>query len=223
MENKSKRGRGKIEAVIFDFDGTLADSFHLFIKAVNSIREKEREKPLGKKEIEQLRNMEAREILTQLGLSMWKIPLYAKRARDYMNKNFRGVFPFQGTEIMLKQLKNNNIRLILLTSNKKDSVESFFKKCDWSKFDLLVAGAGPFSKSREVRKIIKKMRLDPKKTILIGDETRDIEGAKKAGICSGAVAWGYNGKEILLKKDPDYMFNDPSEIAQKLINDNEKQ
>jgi phosphoglycolate phosphatase-like HAD superfamily hydrolase len=48
-------------------------------------------------------------------------------------------------------------------------------------------------------------KLDPSKVFYIGDETRDIEAAKKAGIKSIAVTWGYNTKAILDNSNPDFL------------------
>ena len=48
--------------------------------------------------------------------------------------------------------------------------------------------------------------------IYIGDETRDIQAAKKAGIRSAAVTWGYNSRKALEAQSPDYLIHSPQEL-----------
>ena len=44
------------------------------------------------------------------------------------------------------------------------------------------------------------------------DEVRDIEAARKSGIKSIAVTWGYNTKGALIKENPDFLVNSPDEL-----------
>ena len=45
--------------------------------------------------------------------------------------------------------------------------------------------------------------LDSANTYYVGDETRDIEAAKTAGVKSIAVTYGMNTKDVLQKSEPD--------------------
>jgi phosphoglycolate phosphatase len=51
---------------------------------------------------------------------------------------------------------------------------------------------------------------------LIGDEARDIDAARAAGIASGAVAWGYADIESLRSRQPTEVFMTFDEIANRL-------
>lgn len=50
----------------------------------------------------------------------------------------------------------------------------------------------------------------------MGDEIRDIEAAKKAGVGAVAVGWGYNILKILKEQNPDYLVRSPKELAKVL-------
>ena len=52
----------------------------------------------------------------------------------------------------------------------------------------------------------------PAQTIAIGDEVRDIEAARAAGIACAAVAWGYAAPEALAAHAPDMMFREMRDI-----------
>ena len=61
-------------------------------------------------------------------------------------------------------------------------------------------------------KIIEKNKLNYSETYYVGDEVRDIKAAKKAGIYSIGVTWGYNGKTIMDKENPDLVADKPQDI-----------
>ncbi len=52
-------------------------------------------------------------------------------------------------------------------------------------------GASLFGKAAKFRRVLKAAGIAPQDAIAIGDEVRDVEAARDAGIAFGAVAWGY--------------------------------
>jgi phosphoglycolate phosphatase len=56
----------------------------------------------------------------------------------------------------------------------------------------------------------------PSDTICIGDEIRDIEAARTAGMDSGAVAWGYALPSALQAARPTHLFNSIEEMSERL-------
>ncbi|MCH6257619.1 hypothetical protein MLD52_13755 [Puniceicoccaceae bacterium K14] len=48
----------------------------------------------------------------------------------------------------------------------------------------------------------------------MGDEVRDIEAAKSAGIAQGAVSWGYNSPSILKTQQPTHFFQTVEEMTE---------
>jgi phosphoglycolate phosphatase len=61
--------------------------------------------------------------------------------------------------------------------------------------------------------VMKLAGVVPAATIAIGDEIRDIEAARAAGIACGAVSWGYAAPEALRAHKPDVVFEKMEEIA----------
>ena len=47
---------------------------------------------------------------------------------------------------------------------------------------------------------------------MIGDETRDVTGARQAGIKSIAVTWGINSEKLLRRKKPTFVLKKPREL-----------
>ena len=56
------------------------------------------------------------------------------------------------------------------------------------------------------------MKLSKSDVYFVGDEVRDIEAGKKAGIKTIAVSWGYNTKDALAKEQPDYIIDTPLDL-----------
>jgi phosphoglycolate phosphatase len=78
-------------------------------------------------------------------------------------------------------------------------------------------GTSLFGKAPRYRRVLRQAYVEPYEAIAIGDETRDIAAAHKAGITAGAVLWGYANREALVGAAPDVMFERPEEVAQLVL------
>jgi phosphoglycolate phosphatase len=201
-----------IKLLIFDFDGTIADSFEVFVTIINQIILEEKGSVLSKREIDNLREMKTREIFKYLGFSLIKMPFYAKRVRSEMKERFGEVELFEGIDAVLRKLKKQDKKLVLLSSNSEEVVYSFLEKNNLAFFDKVEAGVNPFAKASRINKILKVFKGKKESAVLLGDEVRDIRAAHKAGIFSAAVTWGYNGKGILKASSPDFLLEKPEDI-----------
>jgi phosphoglycolate phosphatase len=74
-----------------------------------------------------------------------------------------------------------------------------------------------FGKSPQFRKVIRRTGARPPEVLSIGDETRDIEAAHRAGIDSGAVTWGYARPEILEAHRPTFLFSSMQDIPRVIL------
>ena len=69
-----------------------------------------------------------------------------------------------------------------------------------------------FGKDKGLIKVIVKYGLVTEETYYIGDETRDIEAAKKQGVKTVAVTWGAESRELLKKATPDKIISNPRDL-----------
>jgi len=205
--------------IIFDFNGVIADTFWQVMEIASRLIKEFGGKNLTPSQLADLKNEGAREIFSDLGISVLKLPFWAKRVREEQAKNIEEAPLFKGIKEMFLELKKKNCQLGILTSNSSENVEKFFKKnhLDLNLFTFVHAESKMFGKDKILKKIFKQYKLDPRKVIYVGDEVRDIEAAKKADIKIIAVGWGYNGKEALLKLKPDYFVDKPEEILKVLV------
>jgi phosphoglycolate phosphatase len=207
----------KYKLVIFDFDGTLADTFPWFRLVLNGVAERFRFKTVNAEETDLLRGKSARELLEYLGISRWKLPFIARHMRSLMAKDIEMVRLFSGADHMLRRLSVSGMTLAVVSSNAEHNVR-FVLGADTSTLVRYYAcGASMFGKNAKIRTILRKCGLHPSDAIYIGDEIRDFESASHEGLSFGAVAWGYTRAETLAALSPRFMFASVDQIADRLL------
>lgn len=199
------------KTVIFDFDGTIADSFDLFVETSLKIVPDNVDKTISP---EDLRGLSVKEILKKLKIKRWNVPKFVVQGRKEMSRSISGLKSFEGLADVLAILKKQNISVCILSSNSKDSIETFLQNNKLSKFvDQTIGDVGIFGKAKAIKKLVKSLGNNRSEFVYVGDEVRDVAAAKKAGIQSIAVTWGFNNKKILQKSDPDFLVDSPSELC----------
>ena len=198
--------------VIFDFDGTLADSFPWFLDVFDILAERFKFRKLDRSNLDALRRMDNRELLKALDVPMWKVPMIGAHAKALQSENLNNIKLFDGISDVFDELNRRGIAIAVVTSNDRDNVETVLgaSSVRVSHYDC---GASLFGKAAKFRAVIKAAGVSASETLSIGDEARDIEAARECGISAGAVSWGYAAPERLLAERPDHMFALPSDIV----------
>jgi phosphoglycolate phosphatase len=201
---------------IFDLDGTLADSFPWFKRNLNMVAKRYRFRAVAEADIEMLRHASTREILDYLEVRWWKIPLIARHMRKLKTEHAAHIPLFDGVETMLGTLAAHGIKLALVSSDTEANAREKLgpSAALFSDFDC---SASIFGKAQKFRRVVRRARVDPREVIAIGDETRDIEAARVAGIACGVVTWGYAARQALIDRGPDLVFEQVEEIAELLL------
>ena len=197
---------------IFDFDGTLADSFGAMIAVFNkNIRNNEN--PLTAEEIHTLRGMSSRKAIKHLGVHWWQVPKLLLQGLPDFHALLPTVSTFDGLPNTLDKLKQRGDKLYIVTSNTRGSVDTFMglQKLE-SYFEDMDTGAGIFKKAKHIRKLMHKHGMKRRDTVYVGDETRDIQAARLAGVKVVSVTWGFNAESILRKRRPNFLIHKPVEL-----------
>jgi phosphoglycolate phosphatase len=192
---------------IFDFDGTICDSFDTTLQIANKYLIKFKQKPIDAKFY---REKGVEEIIKDYKISKVQLIIYVYKSRHELAKyHFK---TFNGIPQVLSQLSENNT-LGIVSSNSKANIEKFLKENKIEKyFDFIYSSPTIFEKSKKIEIALKKYKLSKLETFYIGDEPRDIEAAKKTHLKSIAVSWGFADYKLLKKYKPDYLLRKPEEI-----------
>jgi len=206
----------RYKLAIFDFDGTLADSFPWFIGIINDVADKFGFRRVEKDEIETLRGADTRRIVKELKIPAWKMPLVARYMQKKMAQDIAAISLFPGIDQALKELASKGIRLAIVSSNSAENVKIVLGPETAQMIEYYVCGADLFGKSRKFSKVLRQSGISAAETICIGDEIRDLLAAREAKIDCGAVCWGYARADALLPHAPEMVFREVGEISKKL-------
>lgn len=202
---------------IFDLDGTLVDSFPWFLRHVNDIADRFGFRRIAPEEIEALRRAGAREILAHLDVPLWKLPMIARHMRRLKSRHVDDLALFPGASEMLRALKDGGMTIALVSSDSEANARRQLGDANAALFSEFACGASLFGKAAKFRRVLKRSGVDPSRAIAIGDEVRDIEAARAAGVACGAVMWGYAAPEKLRALGPDLVFEGVGEMMRRLI------
>jgi phosphoglycolate phosphatase len=198
----------RYKLVIFDFDGTLADSFPWFCR-IHFRR-------TAPHEIDALRTMGARDLMRHLGIPAWKMPFIANYIRKRKSRELEETRLFDGIDRMLRELSDAGVALALVTSNSEPNARAILGAENANLIRTYECGVSMFGKASRFRRVLRRTGTPAADAICIGDEIRDLEAARKAGIAFGAVTWGYTMPEALIARSPEAVFHSVGEIVDKL-------
>jgi phosphoglycolate phosphatase len=211
-----------IKYIIFDFDGTIADtlpfSFQKFLEMAKLLQI---DNLSDKQIIKEIRSKSYQELLKGSFKKAWlKLPFIVnmiKNMQKELEKEIEKIKLFPGIKKALGDLKKNKYNLAIISSNRKSSIDKFIKLNSIDIFDFIHGKTDLFGKAGYLRKFLKDFSppaggLKKTEVIYIGDEIRDVEACHKVGIKMIGVSWGLHTVEALKKNGADYIANKPIDI-----------
>jgi phosphoglycolate phosphatase len=198
---------------IFDLDGTLADSFPWFVGVLNTVARKFAFREVAEGEIEPLRHGSTHDILRKLEVPLWKVPQIARHMRAQKRAEMAQIPLFLGVGAMLRALAASGVTLAVVSSDDEANVRAILGPDNAALIAHFACGASLFGKASKFKRVMRAAGVGPGATIAIGDEIRDIEAARAAGIACAAVTWGYAAPQALRARGPDLVFEHLAEVA----------
>ena len=186
---------GRRTLLLFDFDGTLADSRPHLIHLFNRLARRHGFLSIDESD-PNLRDLSMRQLLQRLGISIARVPALLREVRDEMRAVMPQIRPFEGIVDTLYRLDEQGVALGLVTSNERNNFQYFAEKYRLPQFGIVVAGSTLFGKSRVIRNVVGRFEKGSM-VYYVGDESRDIEAAQKATVGTIAVSWGFNSRAHL--------------------------
>lgn len=202
-----------LRLVIFDFDGTLSDSGNWFLSIVDHLSDRYGFRRVLPEEVEPLRKMTSRDVISHLRIPRWKLPFIARYVRKLFGRNTDKVHLFAGVTEMLAAIEAMGIPLALVTSNSEANARAVLGPENAARFSWWACGASLFGKAPKFRSVLRQSGIPPERIVSLGDETRDIDAARAVGIRAGAVLWGYAEPEAFAHLNPDLAFSTPDQVV----------
>lgn len=206
--------------VLFDFDGTLADTAPDLAAAANKLRQARGMADMPYEDLRPYASHGARGLIkAALGLTT-DAPEYEAIKQQfltvYANDMFSNAKLFDGIAELLDTLENNNLAWGIVTNKTEALALPIIKYLGLDKRSQVNVGGDTtaFSKPHPEPLLFAARQLDinPIDCIYIGDDERDVIAGKAAGMATAAATYGYCYLEDPKTWAADYMANSPGEI-----------
>lgn len=205
------------QLVIFDIDGTLVDSFEQFIELLNCFAGKYRYALMHKDQVEHLRALPPRQIRQALNLSIFQTFRLMYDCKREMRRSGKTPELFEGIADLLHHLKQQGVRLAIVTSNTPNNCRKYLGAELFQLFEWVESNASIYSKAKQIRKIVQQSKLHPEQVIYIGDQIIDIESAHQNRIAVAAVTWDFNSESALVAHQPHYLIHSVQQLKSLLL------
>lgn len=211
--------------IIFDFDGTLADSAPIIRAIYAEMADKNRLTVMTDEDYAMLRRGSLSEAKKWSGVRFWQFPFLVWNVRRLMKLESEKVNLFPGVIEMIHALKTKYPDMYILSRNTPDTINRVLERFKLQDdLQVLRRHKRSFgSKAAVINRLIEQNNFDRKMVWMVGDEVRDVQAAKKAGVNSIAVAWGLQDTSILEKYEPTYLVNTVEELHSILKADSTKE
>ena len=203
----------KYKLMIFDFDGTLADTMPWVLTVVGHVAEKYKLRRPDLGQLDELRRQDARTLIRQYKVPTWKLVLISRYIHRLMAKDLDKIPLFEGVGPMLEAVAQSGVALAVVSSNTRSIVRRVLGPDNVACIRYFECGVSVFGKTAKFKKVLKRARVRPDEALAIGDELRDFDAARRAHIPFGAVAWGYTLFDVLRAHAPREAFHEIQDIT----------
>ncbi|MFK8184699.1 MAG: HAD hydrolase-like protein [Phormidesmis sp.] len=208
--------------LIFDFDGTIADTLEAIVQITNRIAPEYGYPPTTPEKLKFYQSLSTKEMLKQSEIPLFRLPFLVRRVRRELGAELPNVAVAPELKETLQALSNADHQLMIMSSNTQKNIESFLEQHNIGYFfNSVIGSVGLLSKARALRRIIQKGDIDFSQVIYVGDETRDVDASKQVGVLIAAVTWGFSSREALAAQNPAFLVDHPKQLlgaAQTLVN-----
>ncbi|MEM1159038.1 MAG: HAD hydrolase-like protein [Verrucomicrobiota bacterium] len=204
----------KTRCLVFDFDGTIADTIEQGMVILNELSSEYGFKPLDKSELATAKDMSARQFISHLEVPRLKVPRILAEGKKRLHSQIGKVAPCQGMVELVKSARAEYEIVGILTSNSQENVDIFLKNHGLEVFDFISTIPKLSGKAKNLKAIMRTFNLVPRETFFVGDEIRDIKAGKKSGIPTAAVTWGFNSEKSLRQAEPTYVVSDTTMLLE---------
>lgn len=209
----------KWEAVVFDLDGTLADTLRDIAEAANAALVKNGFPPCPLEQYPLMVGNGLRKLVERAAAGADKTAVL-NIVEDFLSIYDRDCLvhtkAYPGMNDTLAALRGAGAKLFVVT-NKPDAQAQKIVAGLYG--DGLFEGVYGNREGRNTKpdptltlEILSRAGISPSRSLFVGDSDVDIYTASNAGMKSAGVTWGFRGKNELISAGADYIVENPQEI-----------
>ncbi|MBW3568794.1 HAD-IA family hydrolase [Candidatus Parcubacteria bacterium] len=200
------------KAVVFDFDGTLADTEGFLRQIYGDIAREKGWEPLSKRTYRRLFTASIWEAARWARFRPWRLHHLVSESRTRLQARANEIKIFDGLKNVVNELHKSGYDIYMLSRNWQSTVQIVVDKNGLGDKVVVLEKPGFFTKHKSVKKLLVQKKYEKKQTWMVGDEVRDLYAAKRAGVPFIAVVWGFQDKKTLKAFKPAALAQKPQEI-----------
>ena len=194
--------------IIFDFDGTIADTISLGIHLINDYSERFRYNKIDR---ETMNGLSAFELMKVMGIKLYRLPYLAWYLRKLLKNRASEIQMNPGIKDLLENLKQSGYKMGIVTSNSTENVNAFLERNGLESYFTYMKTKVPLlKKTKALSKTKRQLKTD---FIYVGDEIRDVEACRKNNLPVVSVGWGFNSVETLEQVNPGFVARTADEAT----------
>ncbi|MDN4608602.1 pyrophosphatase PpaX [Sporosarcina highlanderae] len=207
----------KITTLLFDFDGTLLDTNELIIQTFQTVLDAHYPGKYERVDIIPFLGPTLRETMEAVD------PLkYAELMKEYREWNYANhdllATEFDGVTETLRQLKNNGMKMAIVSTKRNDMIRKGLELISIQNLFDTVIGLDDVQNAKPhpepLLLAMERLNSTPEETLMIGDNSHDIEGGKNAGVRTAGVAWSIKGEKFIRELEPDFVLQHISDLLE---------
>jgi phosphoglycolate phosphatase len=218
---KSASRPPSFDAILFDLDGTLANTIADIAASINHIREEWGHPAWTTAQVQECVGDGIHKLLERtletLDPSAIQRALVIQRAY-YEEHCLDHTVLYPGILAVLEALRERQLPLGVVSNKLASSSEKVLKGLKIRDFFATVVGGDstPHRKPdpRPLQVAAEQMKIHSRRILVVGDSSNDILSARRAGFTSCAVTWGFRSEESIVAAHPDHLVRSPSEILE---------
>lgn len=186
------------KAILFDLDGTLADSAPDLAAAANLLRKKRGLDPAPYENLRAVASAGARGLISAaFGLAPGDEgyqELHTEFHENYQTMLADNSSLFEGVDVLLRNLRKHKLGWGIVTNKYARFTDPFVAEIGLLNADCIISGdTTPFSKPHPepLFEAARRLSLEPELCWYVGDDLRDIQAGREAGMRTVAADWGY--------------------------------
>lgn len=208
------------KAVIFDLDGTLLNTLSDLTDSVNTALRTFHQPKTGEEQVRAgLGNGAAnliRSVIPDGEANPYFRQVLAFHVSYYEKHCLLKTVPFPGIMEMMRSLKENGIRMAVVSNKGDGAVRELCAHFFEGLADEAVGereGIRRKPAPDSVLEAMRRLQSSPEDTLYVGDSEVDHATAGAAGVPAALVTWGFRDRGELEKLFPDYLINAPGELV----------